>query len=240
MVRVPPRSREDVFALPHVPSLLASHPELLTPSKDPAASYAKTVAAVGAPDAAHHADSPLYSSAAALRMLRDMAHAALLDPTQYVLTLRDVGHTVGALVTTSAANSSQEEQLTTFLLAPTQSPVEPAPPRIREVWVEGEARVGETLHARAVYYGGVAAACLYSWIRVDADGNRTESDPCPYDPLAPIPPPDTPAAAADPRGRRVGPEDVGCAFKVTVEPVRSDGARGAPSTSKPTADVVAA
>jgi hypothetical protein len=122
------------------------------------------------------------------------------------------------------------------LHVPAVGPIEAAPPRIRELWVEGNARVGSTLRAHAAYYGGAPGHCEFSWIRVDADGNRTETQPQRISPAAPLPPD---ASSADPRCLLITAADVGCAFKVTCEPVRSDGARGAPTTSKPTADVEA-
>lgn len=125
-------------------------------------------------------------------------------------------------------------------------PVEPAPPRIREIWVETEGEGGSGgvpggwLTGKLLYWGGTPGLCEFSWISVDAEGERTESDVRVWDPLAPYPPLGSPDAEADPRLRKLEAVDVGCSFKLTCEPVRADGVKGAPSTSKPTADVVEA
>jgi hypothetical protein len=224
MVRVPARALADVFSAPAAPHLT------VPADADARAAYREVLASLRAPDAAMQATSPLYSAATALRLLRAETAIALAHPLQYACGLADVGRYVSAMVTVPGHGTVH---------VPAVGPVEAAPPRIRELWVEGAPRVGATLVARSAYYGGEPGPCDFSWIRVDAEGNRTETEPQRAVPTAPL------AADAgggggddtDPRCLRLTPADVGCAFKVTCEPVRADGVRGAPTTSKPTADV---
>lgn len=233
-IRISSRSLSDIFTPPPIPGFTIPQDE------DPIAAYQRTIQAMSATDAAHHTDSPLYSSPAANRMLRNEATVALLDITQFPLTLIDVGRIITAIITLPGMGTyrilhpSSSSSSKTSLANPT---IEPAPPRIREIWIEGEPKVGSTLQARTVYYGGVPGPCEYSWIRVDIDGNRTETEPKPCDPFAPFPLPQTPAALLDPRCYLVTEKDIGCCFKIQCDPVRSDGVRGAPSTSKPTPDI---
>lgn len=206
----------------------------VTSDADPAAVYASMAAALAAgADAWKREQSPLYSSPQALRFLRNEARIALAAPSkQLYLHLGLVGRRLAARVTLASGR---------VVTTPLTPPVEPAPPRIREIWLACSAgsppAVGSTLTAHAAYYGGTPGACEWVWIRVDADGNRSESAPVALDPSTPYPA-EGAASGSDPRLRLISPEDVGCMFKVQCEPVRADGERGAPSTSKPTAEAV--
>ena len=257
------RRASEVLVLPATPGLHVVH------DADPASSYAAAVAAAAESrphgDAATNAardDSPLFTSAAALRLLRNEAVIAAADPLQYHATVGDVGHYLAARITWPAGRHSQAKG---HHVTRVVGPIEAAPPRIRELGIEGEAVVGATLRAQCVYYGGSSGVCLFSWVRVDVEGNRTESEPLPARPApaprhaAAIPTAAVEGAAAaavtttegavvatvgtvagavaDPRELRITAEDVGCQFKVSVQPVRWDGVRGEPSTSKPTAEV---
>lgn len=189
-------------------------------------------AALSAHDGFPSDSSPLYSGAAALRLMRSEALAAAAHPLRLFLTLDDVGHSFAAVLT--------HTRTAAVVRSPVVGPVEAAPPRVRELWLEGTPAVGSALLARAWYFGGVPGACDYSWIRVDAEGNRTETEVVAQQPLDPLPASGAAAsvsAGADVRVRHLGGEDVGCMFKVTVDPVRWDGVRGAPTTSKPSAEV---
>ena len=109
---------------------------------------------------------------------------------------------------------------------------------------------GDALVARALFFGGVPSpACGFSWIRVDAEGERSETAPAPHLPHAPLclPAPGAPSSSSGPVAHdprvyllAAGGGDVGCCYKVACDPVRWDGEGGAPTTSKPTSDVVAA
>ena len=153
-------------------------------------------------------------------------------------TLDDVGHRFCCVAENVITGARRRSALT--------PPVEPAPPRVRELWLDGAAAVHSALRARAWYFGGVPAleGCDYSWIRVDIEGQRSETPPALASPLqrgdargdargARA----AEAAAGDARAWQLSSADVGCMFKVTVEPVRFDGERGAPTTSKPSAEV---
>jgi hypothetical protein len=229
-------SVESLFDPPPVPGLAKP-----VADPNPVAVLAAMHAATTAPDAAMNAESPLYSSAAALRMLINEAAAVVENPALHYVTLHDIGHTLIAEVTIgSAGGGGGGDAAPAVYRSPVAGPVEAAPPRIREIWVENgpSAAIGAVLRARVVYFGGVPGLCDFSWIRVDDDGNRTETAAVAWDPLAAVADPAEGAATgADPRALRLLPSDAGCMYKVTCEPVRWDGARGAPSTSKPTAEV---
>ena len=235
-----------------------AHLKVPAPDADPAAAYVVEATALASrmDNASNRAmtasssalpipdDSPLFTSSAALRLLRNEASVAASDPFQHHAGLGDVGLYFAARVTLAGGS--------TVITRPV-GPIEPAPPRIRELWIEGRAAVGEDLRARCIYFGGQAGPCLWSWIRIDAEGNRTESEARPARPQDD----ETAAAAAaaaataaastekgkgkgDPRVLRITKADIGCCFKVSVQPVRWDGVVGELQTSKPTADVIAA
>ena len=230
-IRISNRSLSDIFTPPPIPGLIIPNDD------DPLLAYQTIVQAITASDAAQHTDSPLYSSVAASRMLRNGAAAALTDCTQFPLTLTDVGRIITAIITIPNLGTFRIQHQLINKISNNNHTIEPAPPRIREIWIEGEAKVGSTLQARTVYYGGLPGPCEYSWIRVDNDGNRTETEPKISDPFAPYPLPHTPAALLDPRCYLITEKDIGCCFKIQCDPVRTDGIRGAPTTSKPTPDI---
>jgi len=203
------------FVLPSVPGL-ALGPETASPPLV----MDSILASMGAA-AAGAADSPLYSSAAAQRLLRAEEEAAAGNALALPLSLSHIGRRIAVLVIAGGRAH----------LSAATGVVEAAPPRVREVWVDGEAAVGGELRARVLYYGGRPGPCDFSWVRVDGEGRRSESSPVSALPSGPWTGP-----GPDPRTRTLTAEDVGCSFKVTCEPVRADGVRGAPSTSKPTAE----
>jgi len=225
-----PLARRDpaaVFPLPPVPGLRVPD------DADPAAACAELEAAyhlaVSAHDGFPNDSSPLYSAAAALRLMRAEALSAEADPSTHYLTLDDVGHLFAAVLTDAETGTRVRSGLI--------GPVEAAPPRMRDLWLEGSPVAGQSLVARGWYYGGLPGPCEYSWIRVDAEGNRSETLPVPQAPLAALDA--ATSGAGDPRFRRLAAQDVGCMFKVTCDPVRLDGAKGAPTTSKPSQEVAA-
>lgn len=235
----PTGPRERVFPAPSMPSLAS-----LAYDEDPHAVYASLAAGiVGAIDesgitrtAINAAqDSPLFTIAAATRFARCEAQIAHADPLQYKLTLADVGHVLCAVVYAISPDSGLLQAVAeTHVIGP----IQPAPPRIREVAIDGYARVGNVLQARAVYFGGLPGACQYGWIRVDGEGARTDEAVRSAQPWSPVW-----AEGADVRGdarcRVLGPDDVGCDFKLMCTPVRADGVQGAPTTSRLTATVTA-
>ena len=213
------------------------------PDEAPRAAFCAAVAVYGSADGAQHADSPLYSALATVKLLRAEAGLAAGDPLQFSLTLDDVGHHLAAVVTLPGHGT---------FTTPALGPVEAAPPCTRAIWLEdgtgllqeggvaaplGESAptVGGALLARIVYYGGAPGLCDVSWIRVDAVGDRSESQIVRLSPASPLGP-----AGEDGRVRVLGAGDVKCEFKACCDPVRSDGARGAPATSKACKEVVEA
>ena len=227
---VPRRTLQEV--LPHY---VRAAPTLTNLPDDGAAAVAAAVTYADAVSASAHApsESPLFTSSGAMRLLQAEACLSTADELQYHLTAADAGHLICAVVSTAG-----KDKRPLLLTSPPRGPVESAPPRIRELWIEGDAVVGGRLTARAIYWGGKPGPCLWSWILVDAEGGRTETEPR-----------EAPAGfASDEGGEVMGDSDprvwrltgaglVGCSLKVTCEPVRVDGVRGAPTTSRPTRDV---
>jgi hypothetical protein len=110
LLRVGARLLDDVLPVPPAPGIDLDAPP---PAPDPADP---------------HVGSPLFTSVAALRLLRAQASVGVEEGgLQYFLALEDVGHCIAAVV---VAPGQAPLQL------PAVGPVEPAPPRFREVWLE--------------------------------------------------------------------------------------------------------
>jgi len=121
-------------------------------------------------------------------------------------------------------------------------PIEAAPPKAREIWVEGECRVGCTLRGHAYYFGGFEGASRVSWVAIGESGDVVELRPPTHSPL-PHSDAGEPAAGAgadDPRSLLLTPALVGSMLKYRVQPIRSDGNEGHTESSRPTAEVRAA
>ena len=132
-------------------------------------------------------------------------------------------------------------------------PVLPGPPKAREIWIEGDQRVGQVLWGRFWYFGGRMGPCKVWWVRIDAEGESTDLIPptalpehyWPRNSFADAaqmaPPASEPGVAkGDPCILRLGPKDQDCVFKFKVLPVRSDGDEGHAESSRPCADITAA
>jgi hypothetical protein len=80
------------------------------------------------------------------------------------------------------------------------------------------------------------------WIVVSEEGERTTHDAVEVDLAFGAGRREECSETPGPHGRffRVGEEHVGSIFKVGINPVRCDGIEGAPSTSRPSAEVPAA
>jgi len=64
-------------------------------------------------------------------------------------------------------------------------PIDAAPPKAREIWIEGPQTVGSLLLGRALYFGGYEGPSVVSWISITEEGDTVELKPptaCP--PLA--------------------------------------------------------
>lgn len=201
-------------SLPHVS---------ITPPVDAEATY---TAIMGSDCSGHGVgrDSILSSTAAAIQLSQCEAMLAHASAEQYLCTRDDVG-TYLAYVRKGGPDGAA--------VACVVGPVEAAPPRIREMWISGAPTVGSALIPHAWYYGGHAGSADWVWIRVDGDGNRTELPPRQGNPQLE----GMEGATNTGLAYVLRPEDMGCTFKVSCEPVRSDGVKGAPSTSRPTATV---
>ena len=118
--------------------------------------------------------------------------------------------------------------------------IEPAPPRAREIWVEGERRVGALLVGHVYYFGGSEGRSVVSWVAIGDDGEQHVIKPAvaSESPLTVALPPTTApvgaAADAHPRALRLTDKLRGCEIKFRVQPVRADGEMGDVGTSRPT------
>ncbi len=132
-------------------------------------------------------------------------------------------------------------------------PVLPGPPKAREIWIEGDQRVGEVLWGRFWYFGGRMGPCKVWWVRIDAEGESSDVTPPTALPehywprhtfadAAQMAPPATEPGVAkrDPCILRLSAKDEGCVFKFKVLPVRSDGDEGHAESSRPCKEIVGA
>ncbi len=177
-------------------------------------------------------ESVLHDSASALGLLQAELTETCGDPAVYMLRKQDVGRFFLAVV-----KLPDGQQLVTQVMGP----VEAAPPAAREVWIDGAPEVGQVLTAQTYYAGGDPGACTVEWIVVSEEGDRTTHDAAVVDFAGAAPNAADCPEESGPHGRlfRIGAEHVGSIFKVSVNPVRSDGVEGAPATSKPTKEVAA-
>ena len=60
------------------------------------------------------------------------------------------------------------------MIGNTIGPVLPGPPRILEFIISGEMKIGSYAKAETTYIGGVEGASEYWWMRITADGKRTQ------------------------------------------------------------------
>jgi len=113
-------------------------------------------------------------------------------------------------------------------------PIEAAPPKAREIWIEGDCKVGSKLRGEMYYFGGFEGESIVSWIAIKSDG-ETEEVRAPtlisndiikggIDVL-------------DPRELHLTESLKGCLLKFRVVPVRSDGNFGHQETSRPTNEI---
>lgn len=119
-------------------------------------------------------------------------------------------------------------------------PIDAAPPKARETWIEGPQTVGSLLLGRCYYFGGYEGRSVVSWIKITEDGDTVEIKP-------PAPCPPLPAEAdaggaevlgeAHPRVLRLTDAERGCLIKFKMQPVRSDGDEGHGEASRPTAEI---
>jgi hypothetical protein len=113
-------------------------------------------------------------------------------------------------------------------------PIEAAPPKAREIWIEGECKVGGTLRGNVYYFGGFEGSSIVSWVAIKSDGETEEVR--------------APTAISnvqsenkdnnsDPRELQLTDSLKGCMLKFRVIPVRSDGNAGHQETSRFTEEV---
>ncbi|KAA0172505.1 hypothetical protein FNF27_05980 [Cafeteria roenbergensis] len=179
---------------------------------------------------------PTFSSAGACgQWLADVV-TALSDPASLPLVPSLTGRRVVVRVT----RRSDGHQ---WWSSPSDT-VEAAPPRCRELWIDGAAAPGGVLRARTWYWGGSPGPCAFHWVRVSEDGDRVDMEPRTARPGAEL---DEAAAAlqasegagqpADGRLLVVRADDIGCKFKITAEPTRADGMVAERTSGRPTARV---
>jgi hypothetical protein len=56
-------------------------------------------------------------------------------------------------------------------------PIDAAPPKAREIWIEGPQAVGSLLVGRALYFGGYEGPSIVSWISITEEGDTVELKP---------------------------------------------------------------
>jgi hypothetical protein len=222
------------------------------PTTMPRLSPAAVLAARAALDAGGSAAAdvmPTFSSAGACADDVGLFIECGSDPWHLALSAELVGRSLVCRVSRKASAEAATDGKS--WVSPVWGPVEPGPPRCREVWVEGEAVAGGVLTANAWYWGGEPGSCAFHWVRVSSEGDRKTFDPRSAelsDPLdaAAITAALSGAAASEsglPTDGRIMPvtaEDVGCKFKVTAEPARNDGMVAERTSSRPSKAVVAA
>jgi hypothetical protein len=170
-------------------------------------------------------------------------HTVMLDPAS--------GYTTPLSMVQAAADPANA--VGTVVVCAPIGPVESAPPKAREVWIEGPVAVGSLLKGRVWYYGGRPGCHKVAWVAIDDSGETKEVRP----PVALTPDQaesmsanvaqgTSPADVVDstegdstPYCLRVDQSLVGCLLKFRVVPIRSDGEEGHQETSRPTAEVAA-
>lgn len=177
-------------------------------------------------------------------------------PPQRAKTLPSAAAGGGANAATSSDGDAVPRGM---VVSPPVGAVEAAPPKARELWIDGTPAVGRQLVGRMYYYGGSEGASLVSWVAIDHEGETVVLKP----PTPSTPPPGqeaqygraaaTAAAESDddaagaaalpddhPRALRLTPAHAGCLIKFKVTPVRSDGEVGHTESSRPTPEVAPA
>lgn len=115
---------------------------------------------------------------------------------------------------------------TTFEAEAAIGPVLAGPPRLLDLSITGEAKVGSTVKASIQYIGGKPGASEFWWMRIRNGEREQISEP------TPLSSPSS-SSSSDPRLYTIQPTDAGCVLKVKCRPVRSDGHKGEIFTSKP-------
>jgi hypothetical protein len=147
----------------------------------------------------------------------------------------------GSTIEATAVHPNGAPVVGVVAVTPPAGPVEAAPPKAREIWMEGNVAVGQLLVGHTYYYGGYEGTSEVSWIAINDAGDTIDLKPAaPSDPRAPTPDANAPAgseADSHPRALRLLPEHAGYLIKYKVKPVRSDGDEGHTESSRPTAEV---
>lgn len=130
-----------------------------------------------------------------------------------------------------------------ILFSPPVGPIEAAPPKAREIWIEGTPQVGSLLVGNVYYFGGYEGASIVSWTIINDDGTLSEAKSPAPSLLSDQPLPEIQNTLSNtqvdqhPRVLRVTKEHKGCAFKFRVQPIRTDGNEGHLESSRPTKEV---
>ena len=139
-----------------------------------------------------------------------------------------------------------------MLLSRCVGPIEAAPPRARDIWIEGSPSVGTLLSGHYFYWGGREGDTEVAWVAINDDGAVTELKPPASIPQSTLSTykamayTDIPGAAAatavalddaHPAVLRITAAHVGSLIKFKVRPVRADGDGGHEESSRPTAEI---
>ena len=152
------------------------------------------------------------------------------NKAEYTLTKEDVGYFI------SFKHKLDSDSDYNIVKHPV-GPVLPGPPRLLEIRIIGETKVGKRLVVSTQYIGGYEGASEYWWIRIK-DGERQQiTEPHAIN-IEHLFYEESALLSSDPRVHIITNEDIGCSFKVKCRPVRSDGYKGEIVTSLSSKEVV--
>ncbi len=174
----------------------------------------------------------------------------------YTLGIDDVGFYIGVLYEQKDGKKMFHPSKSSSRADGLIGPILPGPPRLLDFVVAGDLYVGGYAKAEGRYIGGVEGPSEYWWLKVSADGKRsqiTEPKAIPWIGAQAIHNPDN-----DPRYYKLTPgkkvilfclsdllhinfaDDIGCTLKSKCRPVRTDKVAGEIFTSKSSAVIAKA
>ncbi len=158
-----------------------------------------------------------------------------------------------ALALGAPTSSSSSSSSAVLAVSQAVGPIEPAPPRAREIWITGATgplgapALGNLLVGCVYYYGGWEGRSRVSWVAINSEGETRELkgwQPSASPDVQALPEAGNRSSSssgdAHPRALRVTEDLLGCIIKFKVQPVRWDGDEGHQESSRPTPEVVRA
>lgn len=174
----------------------------------------------------------------------------------YTLGIDDVGFYIGVLYEQKDGKKIFHPSKSSSRADGLIGPILPGPPRLLDFVIAGDLYVGGYAKAEGRYIGGVEGPSEYWWLKVSADGKRsqiTEPKAIPWIGAQAIHNPDN-----DPRYYKLTPgkkvilfcltdllhcnfaDDIGCTLKSKCRPIRTDKVAGEIFTSKSSAVIAKA